>query len=276
MFAPQAAEPESFLGVYLAEVGPKTVAQLDLPAERGAHVRQVMDESPAAAAGIRADDVIVAWDAIQVGSAVQFKRLVSETPPGRTVKTELIREGEIRTVEVTVGRRPDPEDGGFGFSPAPIPFDQWHPDIPSLLQDPYAARQAPPPRLGIEMQALSEQLAAFFGLEDGRLGVLVAGVQEGSAAAEAGLRAGDVIVRVDGRDVESIPEVQRAVSAAGDAVELGVVRDGSAMTVTAALPPADETGADDVRELVIPAEEDPAAPAGAASPGAPRYPKEAM
>lgn len=93
-----------------------------------------------------------------------------------------------------------------------------------------------PPRLGIEMQKLTDQLAEHFGVGE-RGGVLVASVREGSAAAEAGLRAGDVVVAFDGEPVTDAGELFEAVHGAeAGPVPLGVVRDGEERTVEVDLP----------------------------------------
>lgn len=280
--APQAEQSMSYLGVYLVEVGPESVEELNLPAERGAHVKQVLADTPAEEAGLLAEDVITAWNETRVESAAQLQRLVSETPPGRTVAVELIREGDAREVRVTVGRKAGDDDGGLSFfrvEPRSVPFESWPPDAPSLGPDPFPGWRISPPRLGIEMQTLTAQLAEYFGLEDGRLGVLVAGVLEGSAAAEAGLRVGDVIVSIDGREVDSIPEVRGAVGDAGDAVEIVVMRDGREVTIRTALPRTgrERNGADDgARERAIPTDEDQAPAETDAPADPPKYPKEAM
>jgi S1-C subfamily serine protease len=87
-------------------------------------------------------------------------------------------------------------------------------------------------RLGISVQELTPSIARQLGLPSGTTGVLVADVQPGSVAAEAGLRRGDVIQEVNRRPVRSVTDFQRAVSGAGDPVLLLINRGGSTIYVT--------------------------------------------
>ena len=110
---------DSFLGVLLEDVDPNRVEELNLPAERGALVARVIEESPAAGAGIEADDVITRWNDATVEGARALQRLVGETPVGRAVDVSLIRGGEQKQVEVLVGTRDD-----FGGQRT-----AWHPPV---------------------------------------------------------------------------------------------------------------------------------------------------
>jgi C-terminal processing protease CtpA/Prc len=94
-----------YLGVTIEEVGDEEVERLDLPEERGALVRGVVDGSPAAEAGLAEDDVVVAWNDESVESAAELSRLVRETPPGRSVSVEVHRDGDRRRLTVEVGER---------------------------------------------------------------------------------------------------------------------------------------------------------------------------
>lgn len=101
-----------------------------------------------------------------------------------------------------------------------------------------------PARLGVRLQELTPQLADYFGLEDGK-GALVASVREDSPARDAGLRAGDVIVSVDGEPVEDPGDVARAVRRreAGP-VEIRIVRDGRERALTVELESPRESSLD--------------------------------
>lgn len=94
-----------YLGVTIEEVGDEEVERLDLPEERGALVRDVVDGSPAAEAGLAEDDVVLAWNGESVESAAELSRLVRETPPGRSVSVEVHRDGDRRRLTVEVGER---------------------------------------------------------------------------------------------------------------------------------------------------------------------------
>lgn len=105
-----AQQAVGYLGVTIEEVGDEEVERLDLPEERGALVRDVVDASPAAEAGLAEDDVVLAWNDESVESAAELTRLVRETPPGRSVSVEVHRDGDRRRLTVEVGER----SGGVG------------------------------------------------------------------------------------------------------------------------------------------------------------------
>jgi len=116
-------------------------------------------------------------------------------------------------------------------------------------------------RIGISTQTLTKQLADYFGVADG---ILVTSVNENSAAAKAGLKAGDVITAVDGEKVDSPGDISRAINKKQDgSVTLTIVRDRNTktITVTPEKPAAGAGGAADTRTIVIPRIEIPAIPA---------------
>ena len=211
------------------------VADNDVAAE-GAMVRDVVPESPAASAGFADGDVIVEFDGERVRSASQLTRLVRETPAGRMVEVRVMRDGRSVELDVT------PESSAV-FSRGALTLDQlgdyvsrFVPDGPRNFTFAYSTRRARV-RLGVDVQALSPQLADYFGVDDG---VLVSSVEEESTAADAGLQAGDVITSVDGRSVEDSANLRRRLSAVapGEEVSLGVTRAGRELELTATL---DET-----------------------------------
>jgi serine protease Do len=256
---------DSFLGVYLAEVGPDTVQQLDLKEEYGAHISEVIDDSPASEAGLAADDVIVGWNGTRVESSKQLKRMVSETPPGRTVKLDVVREGDARTLDVEIGQH-----GGMD-SPRGMPMPQtpWqHPPVDDWTPPPSTSLWRTgehKAKMGVLLQGLTEQLGSYFGLED-RSGALIVEVLEDSIAQAAGLQAGDVIIEIDGVQIETPGEVQRTVAELDGDARVKIVRDREEQTLDLQFPEQEE----DVRERVIPADDEEA------EDDAPRFPGSAM
>jgi S1-C subfamily serine protease len=98
----------AFLGVTLKDVTAEQVRTMKLPGEYGAIVAQVEPGSPAAKAGLKANDVILAFGGMQVWSAAQLGRLVRETPPGRTVTLRVSRSGEKLNLEANLTARKEP------------------------------------------------------------------------------------------------------------------------------------------------------------------------
>lgn len=214
---------------------------------QGVAIEDVEAESPAAKAGIRKGDVIVEFDGERVRSARHFARLVQETPDGRRVKATLVRDGSRQTVELAPERATHamrdlmlpPNFGedlereierGMRALPRDFAFDfNWnYPDVSVW----------PRGRLGAQLSPLTDQLAEYFGAKDG---VLVTSVESDSAAAKAGLKAGDVITTINGRAVENPRAVSQELRDAandGKEVEIGILRDKKAMTLKAQVPEA--------------------------------------
>ncbi len=207
----------------------------------GVIVEDVTAESAAEKAGIRKGDAIVEFDGDRVRSARQLTRLVQETPSGRTVQAAIVREGQRSTVSIT------PREGnGFRFEGLDdlANFGDLRYKLAPSPRAPAAPRPPSPPsvwnfdelvgrstnRLGISVSTLSPQLAEYFGTKEG---VLVSSVTDDSAAAKAGLKAGDVITSFNGTVVNDPSDVRRRVAdlADGDEFTIAVLRDKKAVTL---------------------------------------------
>jgi S1-C subfamily serine protease len=204
--------------------------------EGGVVVEEVEPDSPAEKAGIKRSDVITEFDGERVRSARQFERLVRETPPGRSVKATVTRDGQRRDVQITPGegrggamvfdadRMRERLDGLAGRLPE-FNFD-FDFDVPGSMSG---------RRLGVTVEPLSPQLAEYFGAKDG---VLVSGVTDGSAAARAGLKAGDVITSINGNRVTTREDLTRGLrETTTDAVTIGIVRDKKESSLKATIEP---------------------------------------
>ena len=209
-----------WLGVELKDVTPDQAQELKLGEDYGAVVDQVEADSPAARAGLKSGDVIVEFAGEKVRSVAELRRLVRETPLGRTVELRVRRKGAKQTLSATLEARPDT----FGPLISRLRDRLWpEVDMPTY-NFPFNFGG---PHLGISADGLTPQLAQYFGVKGGK-GVLVREVEPGSAAEKAGLRAGDCIVQVDSTPVESVMDLHRALAAkpgASREVTLTMVRD---------------------------------------------------
>jgi serine protease Do len=227
------ANAMSYLGVGVAEITSERAKTLNLKEEYGVEVTNVEKDSPADRAGVRTGDVVLEYNGHRVEGAEQFVRLVHETPVGRDVKLVIARGGATQSLSATIGNRKAPNrtfgPEGFQFQMPQMPGVNPRmemPDLPSSM----SWRSS---MLGIEAESLSSQLAEYFGVKDG---VLVRSVVEDSAAEKAGLKAGDVIVKVGERKVTTPGEITEAIrSAAGKTVPLSVMRNHREMSLTATL-----------------------------------------
>jgi hypothetical protein len=240
-----------WLGVAADEVTADRAKDARLSSERGVYVASVQAGSPAEKAGLKKGDVILSYDAQSVQGAQQFRRLVRETPPGRTISLAVWRDGNSQQFSVKIGERGDQEESfvfpGMHGDHGPLPRDfKFHFDMPSVWD--FSG-----PRLGINAQDLDGQLGAYFGAPDGK-GVLVTEVLPDTPAEKAGLKAGDVITRVEGKQIGTTSDLRenlRAKSATGD-ITLNILRRGSAMTLRVKLPkPATPEGPEIIQRVAL-------------------------
>jgi len=233
----QSDESESgWLGIEINEVTPETAKDLRLSSARGVVVADVEPDSPAAKAGLKEKDVITQYDGQAVEGTVQFRRLVRETPPGRTIALTISRNGATQNISVEMGDRGaffqkkmegKMRDFGnvYAFKTPNFDFNMQEPGI-------FSTMDMHTPMLGISAEDLSGQLGEYFGAPN-NAGILVREVRSGTAAEKAGLKAGDVIVKVDGKPVRSLAELREQLRDKSDAksVNLGVFRKGSEISV---------------------------------------------
>lgn len=229
----------SEIGVSLREVDEADVRREGLESLAGAVVEDVRRDGPAADAGFRAGDVVVAFDGERVRSARHLARLIEETPDGREVTASVVRAGERREMTVTPVA---PQAWSLSENIQPLrelrDFNFVYPENFGI--DPDDFRLSPEGlsifgrldrrRLGVSVLELTEQLADHYGVADG---VLVATVEEDTPASRAGLEAGDVITRVAGEPVASANELRRRLAAADGEIAIDIMRDGTARTLRA-------------------------------------------
>src|SRR5258708_332337 len=88
----------AYLGVDISEVTPDRVSALKLKEEHGVEVQLVDQDSPAGKAGLKEHDVILTLNGVAVESGAQLRRMIRETPPGRTVTLDISRDGQVQTI----------------------------------------------------------------------------------------------------------------------------------------------------------------------------------
>lgn len=231
----------SWIGVAVADAS---------PGGDGATVTGVSDESPAARAGLREEDVIVRFDGERIRSSRHLARVVRETPIGREVSLDVLRDGEPTTLTLTTVEQPAARrqwftlvrpDGGSNLE-----LDLRLGDLAERLDrlelprfvgdgDILLRLETEPGRLGARLLAINGQLAGYFGVEQG---LLVQHVEPSTPAAEADLRAGDVITAVDGVVFERPAQLRRHLreTEPGGAVTLDIVRNREPMSIRVTLP----------------------------------------
>ena len=194
-----------WLGVVIQEVTRELAQSFGMDRAEGALVARVLEGSPAADAGLRIGDVIVAFDGRAVTRSSALPPMVGRTSVGNSVDVDIIREGERMTVEVEIGELPDDD---VAAADPPEPAEEAQPDHG---------------RLGLAVEPVPAEVRRERGVEEG--GVHVREVEPGPAR-DAGLRPGDVITMVDSRDIEDVEDFRRRIDALepGDSVAVLVQR----------------------------------------------------
>ena len=202
------------LGVTAQTLTPDLATSVGLTEARGALVSDVEAGSPAASAGLRQGDVIVALDGRPIADANMLRNNVAGARPGSTVKVEVIRDGRREQLsahlverETTTRAKAGRDDSGPGSEPS----------------------------FGMSVEPLTPTTAREIGVPDSLRGVVVSDVDEDGVAAAAGLRPGDVITRVDGHDVTAVDGLRSALRGKDAKPALVLVRRQDA-TIFVALP----------------------------------------
>jgi len=234
---------QGYLGIEMRDIDNDRASSLKLKDATGAEIIVVDHDAPAGKVGLRVHDVIVQMNGQQVQGVEQLRRMLRETPPGRSVTLLISRDGQQQTINVQLADRakieqdawtqihtvpdPDGDDSTYALV-APSGHGAGNSFFGSLTFG--------SPSLGVELDPLGTQLADYFGVKDG-LGLLVKRVAENSPASSAGLKAGDVITKVNGEVVNDARSLARRIStlSPGASVKLTLVRGGKEEVVTITL-----------------------------------------
>jgi serine protease Do len=219
----------SYLGVDVRDVTTDRMGELKLKEERGVEITMVDGDAPAAKAGLREHDVILDFNGTAIESEEQFRRLIREVPPGRTVSLGISRDGSPMKMTaqladhaaVVAQKIPSVRIADFPRNGMDVPFEI----------STYSTV------MGVQTENLTRQLGEYFGVKNGE-GVLVRSVDKGSAGEKAGLKAGDIIVRADNEkltDRMDLGHILRKHRTGGKMV-LIVMRDKHEQTLTLTLP----------------------------------------
>ncbi|MGL4396142.1 MAG: Do family serine endopeptidase [Hyphomicrobium sp.] len=189
----QFGEPRrGWVGVKIQTVTDDIAETLGLPENTGALVSAVTPDSPAAKGGLEAGDVILKFDGKDVTTMRGLPKIVAQTQIGKTVDLEVLRRGEKKTVQITVGLlEEDDEPQVVGGGPTDEPqASKPSSETASLI--------------GMTLAELTDEARKKFSIDDKLMGVLVADVDPSSTAAQKGIKPGDVIVEA-GQDLVKLP-----------------------------------------------------------------------
>jgi len=194
-----------YLNVVVTNIDQKTQEAFNLPSRDGALVQSVTKGGPGDKAGLKEGDAIVSVAGTPVKETRQLIDRVSATPPGQKLDLDIYRNGKRQTLTVTVGERPGGEGEGSTQS---------------------EKADTPVSRLGLEIEDLNARNRRQFDVSKEIEGVVVTDVTDMSPADDAGLRPGDVVLRVNNQDIASGRDFSDAIASvrSGALIKLYVYR----------------------------------------------------
>jgi len=234
--APEAAVPQdAWLGVYTQTLTAELREGLNYSGS-GALVSRVVEDSPAAKAGVQKGDVIVGLNTTTIESSSDLTDAVGKLKVGQSVSVRIVRDGTRRSLNAKLVERPAddlewteaPEASGKHYhydSNGDFDFD-----FNNMMPGMFSGRG----RLGVRVQDLNSDLGSYFGITDGK-GVLITEVLKDTPAEKAGLKAGDVITKVGDKKVEDSDDLVSALRDADSKVTLTVMRQKASRTIQSEL-----------------------------------------
>jgi serine protease Do len=179
-----------YMGIGINDVTPENAKFFESKDNRGAIVSQVEPNSPAAKAGLKVGDLITGIDGREVSDAGQLQVVVGQTRPGNTVKLHVLRDGKSMELPVTLEKMGARDQG----------------------EDESANSEAGKPRWGVGLADITPEVRQQLRASSEVKGAVIERVLPGSAADNAGLRPGDIIVSVNRHDMQSAADVQKALA----------------------------------------------------------------
>ncbi len=197
-----------WLGARAQQVDPAIAASMGLRRPRGVLVNSVHPLGPAGRAGLKIGDIVVAVDGREISTGDELRFRVAMNPVGSTMALDIIRDGRERRLTVVL---------------------QQPPAVPPINRTLIKGRN---PCAGAVVGNLSPALAYELSMDPEKTGVIILQVQPGSHADQIGLKEGDILLRVNGRKVDRVKELQDSLSAPADRWRMEVERGGQVLRVS--------------------------------------------
>lgn len=228
----------AFLGIHMDDLSSKLRKKLDYSKDKGVWIVDVIEDSPAEKAGLKEDDILIVLDGEEIENAKHLGKLLKDMDPGEMVDVVVFRDGGEKEFRIELGENKrqfytinidDGEclDDEFGIRSYKVNVDAYK----DALQN-FSMISSGKLHMGVRIEKLNEDLAKYFDVEGG---VLILEVLEDTPAEEAGMKSGDVIVRVGDEEVEDAGDIADAladVDEDDEEVIVVVVRKGEKRTIT--------------------------------------------
>ncbi len=212
---------QGYLGVGMRDVSEDQVAALKLKETRGVEIINVDHDGPACKAGLQVHDVILQMNGQVIDGIDQMRRMLRDMPAGRSVSFVISRDGQQQTISTQA------DGNGFLSSSTAHGATKGQRNFLGAMTMLVSSSFT-----GAKLEVMGPQLAEFFGAQ-GSAGLLVRSVDANSPASEAGLRAGDVVVKVNSISVASGNDWSKTIHEnKGKPVAVVVLRDKKEQTLT--------------------------------------------
>ncbi|MDB5344030.1 MAG: protease Do [Schlesneria sp.] len=182
-----------YIGTEIKAVDAQTARQFNLKVREGALVRSVLPGSPAEKAGLEPGDLILKLNETPINDPTSLQGAVEQLAIGKSYPVQISRGGKHETLTLTVAEMPKNLSVASNHDEEPAP-----------------QRASKFDSLGVEVRALTKDLAKQFGVTGTTTGLVISGIEEGSPAQAAGLKAGDVIEKAGGQVVTTVEEYEKA------------------------------------------------------------------
>jgi len=208
-----------WLGVEISDLSEKTLKNMGLV--NGIRIGKVYNNSPADKAGLEIDDIVVTFDTEKISNPKDLSSLVKMKKANDKIELEYFRDGKMNSTTVKIEKRKSPQI--FMNKKPHLMKKKIHRSQNSVF-------------LGVKVESLTDQLRKYFDVTEG-MGVLVSEVIEDSPAQKAGLKAGDVITKVEEREVTNYKDLVRGLNYfdPNDEIEIYFVRDKNKKSVDVTL-----------------------------------------
>jgi S1-C subfamily serine protease len=233
------AGERGWLGVVLQPLTEDLKEAMDIDEDlRGVLISEVIDGSPADESGLDDGDIIIEIDGKETRTVSIVTRAIKNFEPGDKVKIVILRDGKKRVITATLGEREEQD------------YEVHIPKLEKIFKKSWVSTGG---YLGVRVEDISSDLGDYFGVDENE-GVLVMDVVEDSPAEEAGIKAGDVILEVAGKEVKSSDKLVKYIRdhEPGEEVELLIKRKRRTQKVEAELGKAPGISKSFMRQVEIP------------------------
>jgi C-terminal processing protease CtpA/Prc len=231
-------EKGAFLGIYMEDLDSKMIKKLDYPKSTGVLITGIVEDSPAEETGLEEDDVIYSIEGEKVKDSKELGKLIASKEPGDEVKIVVYRDGKKKTFDLALGEKKtayvtiDMDDYDdiaaekIYFKTLGMGDGVW-----TTSGGDHISICRGRGRLGVQVHDLDSDLAPYFKVKEGE-GVLVLDVIEDSPAEKAGIKAGDVIVKIGDEEIEEIDDIYESLGEFDFDIEVEEIDDEAKVDVT--------------------------------------------